>query len=704
VESVHPEIAETEPPALDAPELYLNRELSLLRFHERVLRQATRPDTPLLARLRFLTISSTNLDEFFEVRVSSVKQQATYGVGYRGPDGRTAQEALDEISVRAHGLVREQYRLLNDVILPELRDHGVRVLRRGEWTEGQRAWITGYFHDEVLPVLTPTALDPGHPFPNIVNKGLNFIVQVRGEDFFGRHGGVAVVPAPRALPRMIRLPPGVAGERWDFVLLSSVIHANIETLFPGMDILGCHQFRVTRNSDLWVDEEEVDDLLHAIAGELPRRNFGDAVRLEVDDTCPRDLALFLLDQFELEEHELYQVHGPVNLHRVSALCGAVDGPGLDYAPFVPALPRRLHGDADLFQVLRDGDILLHHPYQSFNPVLDMLRRAANDPEVLAVKMTLYRTGSDSPVADALVDAALAGKEVTVVVELRARFDEKANIDWATRFKDAGANVVYGIVGRKTHAKMLLVVRRDADGLRRYVHLGTGNYHSKTALLYTDFGLMSARPELGEDVHQVFSQLTGFARLAPLSQLLAAPFTLATELERLIEAEANAARSGRRARIIAKLNSLNEPTLIRALYRASQAGVPIDLVVRGICTLRPGVPGVSENIRVRSIVGRFLEHSRVFYFHGEGDEQVYIASADWMPRNLFRRVETAVRVTDPALRARVIDEALQVSIDDGTDAWLMQPDGSYRPVPKGEAAAQSRLLERHIPDREGFDAV
>ena len=697
--------APPEAPALDAPSLFLNRELSLLRFHERVLRQATRADTPLLERLRFLTISSTNLDEFFEVRVSSIKQQASYGVSYGPPDGRGPKETLAEISVRAHALVREQYRLLNDVILPELREHGVRVLRRSEWTEAQRAWLAAHFHDEVLPVLTPTALDPAHPFPNVINKGLNFIVQVRGEDFFGRHGGVAVVPAPRALPRMFPLPPHVAGGPWDFVLLSSVIHANIETLFPGMTVLGCHQFRVTRDSDLWVDEEEVDDLLGAIAGELPRRNYGAAVRLEIDDTCPRELALFLLDQFELEEHELYQVHGPVNLHRVSALCAQVQTPELLFPPFLPALPRRLHGAPDPFQVLREGDVLLHHPYQSFGPVLDLLRTAATDPAVLAVKMTLYRTGSDSPVADALVDAALAGKEVTVVVELRARFDEKANIDWATRFKDAGANVVYGIVNRKTHAKMLLIVRRDPDGLRRYVHLGTGNYHSRTALLYTDFGLMSADRALGEDVHQVFAQLTGFGRLAPLRRLIAAPFNMAAEIERLIDAEASAARLGRTARIAAKLNALVDPTLIRALYRASQAGVPIDLVVRGTCILRPGVPGVSETIRVRSIVGRFLEHARVFHFHAEGAERVFIGSADWMPRNLYRRVETAVELTDPALKERLVHEALTVSLDDRTDAWLMQPDGSYRPsAPGGPPGAQSVLLARHRPDRDGFDAT
>jgi len=699
-----PADASAAPPPLDAPELHLNRELSLLAFQERVLHQATREDTPLLERLRFLTISTTNLDELFEVRVSSVKQQATYGVGYRGPDGRTARDTLAELAARAQELVRRQYQVLNEVILPELRARGVRILKRAEWTPGQRQWIRAYFHDEVLPILTPTALDPAHPFPNILNKCLNFIVEVRGEDAFGRRGGVAVVPAPRALPRIIRLPEGIAGGPWDFVLLSSVIHANIHELFPGMTIRGCHQFRVTRNSDLWVDEEEVDDLLHAIAGELPRRNYGDAVRLEVDDTCPQELAVFLLEQFGLEERDLFQVDGPVNLHRMSALHDQVDEPSMKYPPFVPTLPRRLAGEPEIFQVIRTGDVLLHHPFQSFTPVLDLVRQAATDPAVLAVKMTLYRTGADSPVAAALLDAARVGKEVTVVVELRARFDEKANIDLATRFKDAGANVVYGIVGRKTHAKMLLIVRREADGLRRYVHVGTGNYHSSTALAYTDLGLLSADPDLGLDVHHLFLQLTGFGRLAPMKKIIPAPFALLDEMVGLIDAEAEAARTGREARIVAKMNSLNEPAIIRALYRASQAGVRIELIVRGICTLRPGVPGVSDTITVRSVVGRFLEHTRIFFFHAGGERRLFIGSADWMPRNLFRRVECCVPIDNPRLKERVIDEGLSIYLSDETDAWLLDADGRYTPRDgSADTSAQAALLALHTAGaREGFE--
>ncbi|MCA9519027.1 MAG: polyphosphate kinase 1, partial [Myxococcales bacterium] len=567
----------------------------------------------------------------------------------------------------------------------------------------QRAWVSDYFAREVMPVLTPTAVDPAHPFPLTINKGLAFIVQVRGQDAFGRRGGVAIVLAPRALPRTIKLPDGVAEGPWDFVLLSSVIHANIESLFPGMKVRACHQFRVTRNSDLWVDEEEIDDLLSAIAGELPRRNYGDAVRLEVDDTCPRELVDFLLDRLDLEEEDLYQVDGPVNLHRVAALYDLVDEPSLKYRPFIPSQPRRLlTADPDLFATLRKGDVLLHHPYQSFGPVLELLRQAAMDPAVLAIKMTLYRTGAQSPVAAVLLDAALRGKEVTVVVELRARFDEKANIDLATRMKEAGAHVLYGIVGWKTHAKMLLIVRREANGLRRYVHVGTGNYHARTALAYTDLGLLSARQDLGEDVHDLFMQLTGFGRATPLAKLIAAPFTMIDELVRFIDAEADAARAGKKSGIIAKMNSLSEPTVIRALYRASQAGVPIELVVRGICALRPKVPGVSETIRVRSIVGRFLEHSRVFWFHHGGAEKVLIGSADWMPRNLYRRVECLVPVEAAALARRVVDEALTPYLTDDRDSWELGPDGTYTPSPPGGTrSAQQALLAELTREHEGF---
>lgn len=682
-------------------EPYLNPELSLLAFHERVLHQATRQDIPLLERLRFLSISSTNLDEFFEVRVSAIKQQATYGVGSPGLDGRRPRELLKEIAVRAHALVDEQYRLLNEVLLPELRRHDIRIIEPEEWTPEQSRWARGYFESAVLPLLTAAALDPAHPFPNVVNKRLNYIVELSGADAFGREADVAIVPipAPRSLQRLIRVPDGLAdGTRWSFVQLGAVIEGNIDLLFPGMQVRGAYQFRLTRNSDLWVDEEEVDDLLHAIAGELPRRNFGDAVRLEVDRWCPEPLAAFLLDEFELEPNDLYRTDGPVNLHRVSGLAGEVDLPHLKFAPFLPAQPPRLLSESDPFAAMRQGDLLLHHPYQSFGVVTDLLKRAAKDPDVLAIKMTLYRTGERSQVAEALIDAAQRGKDVTVVVELRARFDEENNIDLAQRFMAVGVTVAYGVVGRKTHAKMLVITRREAGRLRSYAHLGTGNYHSGTAGIYTDFGLLTADESLTADVHDLFRQLTGLGRLPPQKKLIAAPFQLADRVIGWIEREREAALRGEVAWIVARMNSLGDPAVIDALYRASKAGVKIELVVRGICALRPGVPGMSDNIRVRSIVGRFLEHSRVFAFCAGGATEVYISSADWLTRNLHRRVETCVPIEDAALRQRVFDEGLDLYLRDEVDAWELQPDGAYTRVATGAASAQATLVMRYSERR------
>jgi len=685
-------------------QLYLNPELSLLAFQERVLLQATREDVPLLERLRFLSISITNLDEFFEVRVSSIKQQATYGVGSPGPDGLRPREVLTEIARRAHALVDEQYRLLNDVLLPELKHHGIRILDSEEWTPDQKRWVRAHFEGAVLPLLTATALDPAHPFPNVVNKRLNYIVELSGADAFGREADIAIVPipAPRALARLIRVPDSLTdGHPWVFVLLSAIIESNADLLFPGMEVRGSYQFRLTRNSDLWVDEEEVDDLLHAIAGELPRRNFGDAVRLEVDRWCPEPLARFLLDEFDLTPDELYRTDGPVNLHRVSGLAGEVQLAHLKYPPFVPSTPQRLQNEPDLFAVIRSGDILLHHPYQSFSPVVDLLKRAARDPDVLAIKMTLYRTGEGSPITDALIDAAQRGKDVTVVVELRARFDEENNIDIAQRFMAVGANVAYGVVGRKTHAKMLIITRREGERLRSYVHLGTGNYHTKTASHYTDFGLLTADDGMAADVHDLFRQLTGLGRLPPPRKLVAAPFALSDHMVAQFEAEMAAAKEGREAWIVARMNSLGDPTIIEALYRASRAGVRVDLLVRGICALRPGVPGVSEHIRVRSVVGRFLEHSRVFAFCAGGALKVYMSSADWLTRNLQRRVETCVPIDDPTLKRRVFEEGLEVYFRDDADAWELGQDGVYRRVvPQADPrfSAQAFLLARHTERR------
>ncbi len=676
---------------LDAPELYINRELSLLEFNYRVLQQARNGEVPLLERLRFLCISNSNMDEFFEIRVAGLLQQAEFGSASSGPDGLSAHEQLQRISERAHELVAEQYRVLNEELIPALEQEGIRFLARGTWNKKQVAWAQKHFSREVLPVLTPIGLDPAHPFPRILNKSLNFIVSLEGKDAFGRENSVAIVQAPRSLPRLIRMPKDCARGPNDFAFLSSIIHAHVQDLFPGMTVTGCYQFRVTRNSDLFVDEEEVDDLLKALAGELHSRRYSDAVRLEVAANCPKQMRNFLLSHFELDAQQLYSVDGPVNLNRIAAIIDMVDRPDLKYPPFTPALPQRVTRNTDgLFVLLQRGDLLLHHPFEGFAPVIDLVRQAAADPGVLAIKQTLYRTEAESAVVDALVKAARAGKEVTVVIELRARFDEEANIALATRLQEAGAHVVYGVVGYKTHAKLLMVVRREGKHLKRYVHLGTGNYHAGTARLYTDYGLLSCDPVIGEDVHRLFQQLTGLGKATRLEKLLQAPFTMHEGMLGAIRREAENARAGKPARIVAKMNSLVEPQVIRAMYEASCAGVKIDLVVRGVCCLRPGVKGVSENIRVRSIVGRFLEHSRVFYFENAGEAQLYLSSADWMNRNFFRRVESCVPVEDRRIVARILRE-IKLYLKDNANAWLLQPDGSYTSVTPDKQEARSAQL-------------
>jgi polyphosphate kinase len=686
---------------LDAPELYVNRELSLLEFNQRVLEQAKDDSLPLLERLRFLTICTTNLDEFFEIRVSGLKQQLELGLERAmGPDGLTPRDLLARISARAHALVEEQYKLLNATLLPKLAEEGIHVLSRDEFSERQAAWVRSYFRREVQPVLTPVAIDPAHPFPRVLNKSLNFLVPLEGKDAFGRTDGIAVVNVPRSLPRLIPVPRHAGRGPYTFVMLSSVIHAQIGELFPGMDVKGCYQFRVTRNSDLWVEEEEVDDLLRALEGELPSRNYGDAVRLEVAHNCPPDMVKFLLGEYRLTPQDLYQVPGPVNLHRLAAIVKLVDRHDLEYRPFVPGMPRRLEYGTDLFAAMRRGDVLIHHPYQSFTPVIDLLRQAAGDRDVLAIKQTLYRTGEESAIVDALIAAARAGKEVTVVVELFARFDERANIDVATRMQRAGVNVVYGIVGYKTHAKLILIVRRENKRLRRYVHVATGNYHAATARQYTDFCLFTCDADIGEDVHQTFLQLTGMGRVRRLRKMLQSPFTMSARLLELCDGEIAEAKAGRPARISIKCNALTEPGIIKKLYEASRAGVRVDLVVRGACSLRPGVPGISENVTVRSIVGRFLEHHRVYRFHAGGRELVFIGSADLMPRNFFRRVESAVPIEDEDLKARVLAESIEGSLEDNVQSWVMQSDGTYRRQKPGRAkprAIQEVLLEKLASD-------
>ncbi|MBS61422.1 polyphosphate kinase 1 [Salinisphaera sp.] len=680
---------------LDAPDLFINRELSLLEFNDRVLEQARDTRVPLLERLKFLCISSTNLDEFFEVRVAGLKQKAELVNSPIEADNRTPSEALRAISTRAHELVAKQYSTLNNELIPALQEEGIRFLRRSEWNQKQRAWLAEFFEEELLPVISPLGLDPAHPFPRILNKSLNFIVSLDGTDAFGRKIDYAVVQAPRALPRVIQLPVEADSGEHDFVFLSSIIHQHVGDLFPSMGTRGCYQFRVTRNSDLFVDEEEVDDLLRAVEGELPSRRYGDCVRLEVAHNCPESLCKYLLDRFLLSKDDLFQVDGPVNVNRLMSLLDTVDRPDLKYPAFSPRLPSELGPSGDLFAEIRASDVLLHHPFDSFLPVIDFVRRAASDSRVLAIKQTLYRTGPDSAVVDALVEAARAGKEVTVVVELRARFDEADNIELANRLQAAGAHVVYGVVGYKTHAKMTLIVRRETDGLHNYVHLGTGNYHPKTARLYTDYGLFSCDDALGNDVHEMFLQLTSLGKVSGLERLLDAPFRLHSAIIEKIDREAENARAGKPAHIIAKMNSLVEPQAIRALYAASQAGVKIELIVRGICCLRPGVEGVSDNIEVRSIVGRFLEHTRVFFFANDDTPELYLASADWMDRNFFRRVETCFPVTSPALYDRVQRE-LALYLADNSQAWLLGNDGRYtRAEPVGDEpplAAQKRLME------------
>ncbi|GAB3784753.1 polyphosphate kinase 1 [Dyella agri] len=683
-------------PDLGERRLYLNRELSQLEFNIRVLDQALDQRTPLLERLKFLLIFSRNMDEFFEIRVAGLKGQIALDHELLGADGMAPRQTLAEISTIAHQQIERQYAILNERILPELAAHGIRIARRDEWTHKQRQWVRRYFREEVAPLVTPIGLDPTHPFPLLVNKSLNFIVQLDGVDAFGRDSGLAVVPAPRVLPRLIRVPDEIADGGDCYVLLSSMIHAHAEELFPGMNVLGCYQFRLTRNADLALDPEDVEDLALALRGELYSRRFGNAVRLEVADNCPKALSTHLLKQFGLTESELYEVNGPVNLARLFRIASKVNYPRLQYKPFVPALPKTLKHAEDLFSVIAKQDVLLLHPYESFVPVVDLLRQAAKDPQVLAIKQTLYRTGADSELVDALVDAARAGKEVTAVVELRARFDEESNLTLASRLQQAGAMVIYGVVGIKTHAKLMLIQRREGSELVRYAHLGTGNYHAGNARLYTDYSLLTSDEVLCEDVHKLFSQLTGMGKMLRLRKLLQAPFTLKQGLLDLIAQEAANAAAGKDARILIKINALTDPKMIRALYKASIAGVRIDLIVRGMCCLRPGVPGVSENIRVRSVIGRFLEHSRAYWFANDGEPRLYLSSADLMERNLDRRVECAFPIEGKKLQQRVFS-ALELYLADNVGSTELQADGSYRPVTRApdEAVrdAQQQLLEK-----------
>ncbi|MBL38224.1 MAG: polyphosphate kinase 1 [Xanthomonadales bacterium] len=687
---------------LEDPRLYLNRELSLLCFTRRVLELARDPDIPLLERVRFLCISCTNLDEFFEVRVASIRQRLQHGATQSGTDGLTPIATLEAIREAVSELVQAQYRVLNDELTPALEAERIRILKRSQWNRRQQRWLHRHFQRELMPVLSPLGLDPAHPFPRILNKSLNFAVELDGSDAFGRDPGLALVRAPRSLPRLIRIPKSYTRGPNDFVFLSSILHAFIHELFPGMHVRGCYQFRVTRNSELFVDEEEIEDLAHALEGELLERGFAEAVRLELASNCSDEVAKLLASKFGLEDGDVYRCDGPVNLNRMSAICDQTDRPDLLYPAFNPRIPPALASGNNLFAALRRRDFLLHHPYDSFAPTVELLRQAVADPDVLAIKQTLYRTGADSAMVGLLIEAARAGKDVTVVVELRARFDEEANITLATRLQEAGVQVVYGVVGHKTHAKMLLLVRRERRQIRRYVHLGTGNYHQGTAKGYTDFALLTANQRFGEDVHALFIQLSGLGRAARMHELVQSPFDLHDFLLARIQREIDHAGAGRPAGIDAKLNSLTEPGIIQALYRASRAGVPVRLVIRGTCCLRPGVPGLSENIQVRSVLGRFLEHSRVYRFVNGGEPMVWGSSADWMERNLFQRVEAAFPIHDPRLGERMAAEAMELAFDDNRQAWLLQPDGSYLHAwpEKGETVrvAQEVLMQRAETDQ------
>ena len=661
---------------LQKPELYINRDLSLLEFNKRVLAQAKNENIPLLERLNYLCISCSNLDEFYEVRVAGVIQMASMDPKLVGSDGLTPHEQLEAIAIHAHQLVEEQYKVLNEILIPKLSAENIRFIRRTEWTEAQQKWLVSYFNDEILPILTPVGLDSAHPFPRILNKSLNFIISLTGKDAFGRISGRAILQAPRALPRVIQLPAEETHSGpTDFVFLSSIIHAFISELFHGMTVKGCYQFRVTRNSDFFVDDDAIDDLLLAVEGELAMRNYGDEVRLEIDAQCPEETVAFLLDRFEMTKDRLFLVDGPVNLNRLQEINALVGRPDLKFTPFKPVVPNQLDRNKDIFAAIRRHDILLNHPYESFSPVVEFLRQAAASPDVLAIKQTLYRTGADSPIVNALVNAAKAGKVVTVVIELRARFDEKDNISLAAKLQEAAVHVVYGVVGYKTHAKMCLVLRREGKELRNYVHLGTGNYHPKTAQLYTDYGLFSCDKELGEDVRRVFAQLTSLGKVSKLNKLLQSPFTLHSGLIEKIDREICHARNGKRAKIIMQVNAVVEEQLIQAFYRASQAGVEVKLIVRGVCCLRPGVPGVSENIEVRSIIGRFLEHARVYAFENDGNPEVYASSADLMNRNMFRRVEICFPIASKKLHNRIMHN-LELYLKDNMQSWSLNSDGSY----------------------------
>jgi polyphosphate kinase len=697
-ERSHGTAVAAEPVATGPVLKLLNRESAILDFNRRVLAQARRADVPLLERLRYITIVASNLDEFFEVRF------ADYLEASRLPQAVVTAADVRAVSAAAHALIDEQYRVFNEEVVPALQARGLTVLSHAERNPAQREWVARFFEQQVRPLLMPVGLDPSHPFPQVANKSLNFICRLEGRDAFGRENLIAIIKVPRALPRVIRLPEGLSAGKQAYVLLTSVIRAHLNEMFPGRRAESFSQFRVTRDSDLDVDEDEVTNLRQALRTGLSTRHYGQAIRLEVVATCPDELAQFLLTQFGLPEDALFRVNGPVNLGRLTQLIDQAVADELRFPPFEPAWPKkRLPPGQPILSVLRQRDVLLHHPFESFDPVVQFLREAVHDPDVLAIKQTIYRTGAKSVLMELLIEAARRGKEVMCVVELKARFDEEANINWAEQLEAVGAQVVYGIVGLKTHAKLLLVTRREGKKLQRYVHLSTGNYNPRTALQYTDIGYLTADPGLTLDADAVFLQLASQVKLKAPRHLVSAPFGLHRRMLAHIQQVAQAARGGLPARIVVKVNALTDPALIHALVAAGQAGAMIDLIVRGACMLPPGLPGLTERIRVRSVVGRFLEHSRVIYFRwGEAadDEALYLSSADWMTRNMLGRIELAWPVRDALLRQRVIDECLVPYLHDTLDAWVLAPDGRYRRVGEKGVSAQQALMRRFAASKDG----
>lgn len=677
--------------------LLINRELSQLRFNARVLALAIDSKVPLLERLRFLFICSSNLDEFFEIRVAGLKEQREFERQKSSPDGLSSQTLLEQISHEAHALSIKIYDLLNHKLIPELKQHNIDIITHQKWSPNLTKWLKNYFDNEVIPVLSPIALDIAHPLPRLINKSLNFIVSLTGKDAFGRDSGIAVVHVPRSLPRMIRLPKEFAKNKERFILITAIFSRFVDKLFPGMKINGCYQFRLTRNSDLLVEDSTSDDLAHVIKNKLLRRNFGSVARLEIAADCPQEISDFLLRKHGLSQLDMYHCAGPVNLHRYITIIDELNRPELCYPKFTPEMPKELLDSKNIFNLLQEQDVLLQHPYQAFSIVVDFVMQAAADPDVLAIKQTLYRTRTDSRMVQALMQAALAGKTVTAIIELRARFDEYANIELANRLQKAGVLVVYGVIGIKTHAKMILVVRREGNRLCRYAHLGTGNYHEHTALQYTDLGLLTYDKEITRDVQSVFQQLTGMGRASKLKKLLHSPFTFYKTLIALIKFEADQAKAGKKGKIIIKVNGLTDPGVINALYKASQAGVQIDLIVRTCCSLRPGIKDLSDNIRVRSIVGRFLEHSRIYYFYHAGEHNTYCSSADLMERNIRHRVEVCFPIENPKLARRIVDDYLLAYLQDNTDSWHLQGDGSYIKNKASKAkllSAQSYFLKKY----------